>query len=430
MIAIVRSYYYKLKMWGVRGAFSYLLRQISQRRLQRWFAANAKRYPYEAPEVGITIIGHLSSRGSLCKTLRDFVFSLKDAGIPFQTFDIGKKEVPSEDVAPILTPRKDFRIRRYSHVVEMLASPLQDGIVDHRARIAFWEFESGLLEAFPTLVERTGDVIAMSDFNYNYFKRLLAGRRTVRKILYPLRLETDGVLPKAEARRRFGLGENDFIVFYNFSYSSGWGRKNPLGALQAFAAAFPSEQNAKLVFKTSFKKGFEHRERQLKEFAAEKGVLGRVVFIDDYLTQKDVFNLTNACDVYLSLHRAEGFGLGIAEAMSLGKAVVVTDYSSTTEFCNWENSLPVRYELVKMTDEFRDLVWYVATDVWAEPDVSDAAKHLRFLYGDLAAAVRIGDTARQLIFSQFSIERFHDSVARYLSDVTAGVDCKVCSKGC
>lgn len=415
------SYYYKFRMWGVRGMVDFLKNAHAERKVRRFFAVNAKRYPYETPEKGITVIGNLSKRGSLDKTLRDFVFSLRDAGIPYQTFDLGAKEVPSEDVAPILTPRSEFRIGRYSHVVEMVRSPLQEGIVRHQARIAFWEFETGLLEAFPTLIDRAGDVIAMSDFNYNYFKVVLKGRRGVHKLLYPLRIETNDVLSKIDARKRFGLSPEDFVVFYNFSYSSGWGRKNPLGVLQAFAAAFPNERRAKLVFKTSFKIGLERRESQLREFAREKGVTDRVVFVDDYLTQKDVFNLTNACDVYVSLHRAEGFGLGVAEAMSLGKAVVVTNYSSTTEFCNEDNSLPVRCSLVKMRDEHRDLVWFVAADKWAEPDVLDAAEKLRMLYGNPQLLERIGARAKASIREQFSIERFRVSVERFLSETNHAI---------
>ena len=319
-----------------------------------------------------------------------------------------------EDIALIQTPRSEFRIRRYSHVVEMFGSQLQDGIVTHRARIAFWEFESGLLEAFPTLSERTGDVVAMSDFNFHYFRILFKGLRNVYKIVYPLRFETSGVMPRDAARDRFGLRRDDFIVFYNFSYSSGWGRKNPLGALQAFLAAFPEDRRTCLVFKTSFKRGFEHREMQLKEYARERGALDRLIFIDDYLTQKDVFNLTNACDVYLSLHRAEGFGLGVAEAMSLGKAVVVTDYSSTTEFCREGNSLPVRYSIVNLNDERRDLAWHVAADKWADPDVEDAAEKLRMLRDDPLLLAQVGKCAKESIREQFSIERFKTSVLGFL----------------
>ncbi len=140
----------------------------------------------------------------------------------------------------------------------------------------------------------------------------------------------------------------------------------------------------------------------------------RVVFFDDYLTQRDVLNLTNACDVYLSLHRAEGFGLGIAEAMSLGKSVIVTDYSSTTEFCNAANSIPVGYKIVKMDESDNKL--YSAAEKWAEPDVDEAAQALSRLYADPKLRAALGTAARESILAQYSVSNFRESVWAYLSE--------------
>lgn len=408
MLTIVR----KFRIWGLRGAFNYLIGRIQQWRWHRYFAANARRFPYEQSEKGITVIGNLSSKGSLNKTLRDFCFSLKDAGIPFQTLDTGRKEIPPEDIDAILTPSEEFKIRRYSHVVEMINSPLQAGIVDHIARIGFWEFESGFLEAFPTYLEREGDVIGMSDFNVKYFEKIFAGRRTVFKILYPLRLEIDSVLPKSDCRKKFGFADNDFIVFYNFSYSSGYGRKNPEAAVRAFAKAFQHDQNAKLVFKTFKLSLKDDRSKQLKDLARELGVEDRLVLISDYLSQRDVFNLTNACDVYLSLHRAEGFGIGIAEAMSLGKAVVVTGYSSVTEFCNSENSVLIPYKLVAM--DHPDTAIYISAEHWADPDINQAVASLRQLKTDKDYCEALGQRGRASMLKQFSNVNFRSSVASYI----------------
>ena len=403
----------KIKVWGIHGAIDYMVRRYHDRRVSRMFWNNAKRYPFTNPEHGITVVGPISDRGSLSKVLRDFCFSLKDAGIPFQTFDLGSNSVPDEDVVPILTKRKDFRIARYTHLVEMISSPVPDGIVRNRGRIVFWEFESGLEQGYPVLFERAGDVIGMSDFNYNYYRRAFQGRRNVRKILYPLRIEVTPELSRAEARSRFHIPQNDFVVFYNFSYKSGIDRKNPAGAIRAFAKAFPSRQDSRMVLKTVAAKEFPDRVKVLRDLAAGLGVADRIVFVDDYLTQRDVLNLTNACDVYLSLHRAEGFGLGIAEAMSLGKPLVVTDYSSTTEFCNAGNSIPVGYRLVKMQKTENNL--YNAAGDWAEPNVEEAAKALAGLYEDRDKGIRIGAVARESIFRQYSIDNFRKSVLEYLS---------------
>ena len=403
----------KIKVWGIRGVIDYMVRRYRDWHVGRMFWNNAKRYPFTSPGRGITVVGPISDRGSLSKVLRDFCFSLRDAGIPFQTFDLGSNSVPEEDVVPILTKREDFRIARYTHLVEMISSPVPDGLVRNRGRIVFWEFESGLEQGYPVLFERTGDVIGMSDFNYNYYRRAFQGRRNVRKILYPLRIEATPELSRAEARSRFSIPQEDFVVFYNFSYKSGIDRKNPEGAIRAFAKAFSARQDVRMVLKTVAANEYPDRVKLLRDLAAGLGFADRIVFVDDYLTQRDVLNLTNACDVYLSLHRAEGFGLGIAEAMSLGKPVIVTNYSSTTEFCNVGNSIPIGYRLVKMQKTENNL--YNAAEDWAEPDVGEAAKVLAGLYEDLEKGSRIGAVAKESIFRQYSIDNFKKSVLEYLS---------------
>ena len=403
----------KLRIWGIKGAVDFLIARCREKRIERFFWRNARAHPCPQPEMGITVVGTLSDQGSLNKTLRDFCFSLKESGIPFQTWDLGSRVVPDEDVSAILTPKEDFCISRYSHLVEMIRSSVPDGIVRNRGRIVFWEFESGLLQGYPVLMERTGDVIGMSDFNYNYYRRVFEGKRNVHKILYPLRVSGEAELSMQDARLKFGIPDNAFVVFYNFSYKSGLDRKNPEGAIRAFAKALSDKKNAMMILKTVASSEFPERVQELRGLVDGLGIADKVKFFDDYLTQRDVLNLTNACDVYLSLHRAEGFGLGIAEAMSLGKPVIVTDYSSTTEFCNASNAIPVGYKIVKMG--VTDNKLYSAAEKWAEPDVDEAAQSLSRLYTDPKLRSALGTAARESILSQYSVANFRESVLAYLS---------------
>lgn len=403
----------KLRIWGIKGAVDFLKARFRERRIERFFRRNARTYSCLEPETGITVVGNLSNQGSLNKTLRDFCFSLKDAGIPFQAWDLGSRVVPDEDVAAILTPKEDFCISRYSHLVEMVRSPVPDGIVRNRGRIVFWEFESGLLQGYPVLMERAGDIIGMSDFNYNYYKQVFYGKRNVHKILYPLRVSGEAELSMQNARLKFGIPDNAFAVFYNFSYKSGLDRKNPEGAIRAFAEALSDKKNAMMVLKTVASSEFPGRVQELRGLVDGLGLADKVKFFDDYLTQRDVLNLTNACDVYISLHRAEGFGLGIAEAMSLGKPVIVTDYSSTTEFCNASNSIPVGYKIVKMGASDNKL--YSAAEKWAEPDVDGAAQSLSSLYADPKLRAALGSAARESILEQYSVSNFRKSILSFLA---------------
>jgi glycosyltransferase involved in cell wall biosynthesis len=343
------------------------------------------------------------------KTVRDFLYALKAAGIPFQSLDINTRhDVIASDYADILTPLTDFDIRKYDHVVEMFRSPLPDGMVPCRARIAFWEGEHGLLETFPYL--RSPDpLIAMSDFNFSDFRNELPSETPVFKILYPLQRVSTDMDDRETTRARYGIDEDDFVAFFNFDLGSFF-RKNPIGAMRAFAKAFRTEPKAKLVFKLNLAKNFPGRIDMLKAEASRLGISDKLILVAGYIPRKDVYGLANACDVYISLHRAEGFGIGVAEAMQLGKPVIVTDYSSTTEFCSAANSIPVPYRLVPI----RSGEYFSAMQTWADADVDAAAMALRKCHDDVAFRTEIGRKGKAFVEEHFSTANFRKSVEAFL----------------
>ncbi len=344
------------------------------------------------------------------KTVRDFLYALKNTGIPFQSFDLNTRhDVISSDYADILTPRESFDIRKYDHVVEMFRSPLPNGIVPCRARIAFWEGEYGLLDAFPYL-SGSDPVIAMSDFNAQDFRRELPSGTPVYKILYPLQRVSSDMDDQATTRARYGIGADDFVVFFNFDLGS-FHRKNPLGAMRAFAQALGDKPDAKLVFKLNLAKDFPDKVALLKEEASRLKIGEKLVLVSGYLPRKDIYGLTNACDVYLSLHRAEGFGIGVAEAMQLGKPVIVTDYSATTEFCNSDNSIPIPYRLIAI----RPGEYFESMLTWADTDIDAAAAALRRCYDDPAYRTAIGQRGKAFVEEHFSTANFKQSVEEFLN---------------
>ena len=344
------------------------------------------------------------------KVARDFLYALKNAGIPFQSFDLNTRhDVVPSDYADILTSRDSFDIRKYDHVVEMFRSPLPGGIVPCRARIAFWEGEHGLLDAFPYL-KGPDTVIAMSDFNAQGFRRELPSETPVCKILYPLQRVSTDMDDLSTIRARYGIGADDFVVFFNFDLGS-FHRKNPLGAMRAFAQAVGNEPTAKLVFKLNLAKDFPDKVALLKEEASRLNIGRKLVLVSGYLPRKDIYGLTNACDVYLSLHRAEGFGIGVAEAMQLGKPVIVTDYSATTEFCNSGNSIPIPYRLIAI----RPGEYFESMRTWADADIDAATAALRRCYDDPAYRAAIGLKGKAFVDEHFSTANFKRSVEAFLN---------------
>jgi len=202
--------------------------------------------------------------------------------------------------------------------------------------------------------------------------------------------------PPTDGRTRFGLPESRCLFLFAYDLNSYQERKNPLAVIEAYRRAFPGEQGVALVIKTQNPARNAAAYQQLQ--AALDG-LQQVTLITETLTRADVYWLEQACDVFVSLHRAEGFGLAVAECMFLGKPVISTDWSATAEFLNESNGAPVRYHLTKLEKSHGP---YQAGQTWAEPDIDHAAEWMRRLLHDPALAARLGQAARATIQTRFA----------------------------
>src|SRR5262249_38807102 len=152
-------------------------------------------------------------------------------------------------------------------------------------------------------------------------------------------------------------------------FSSYLERKNPIAALRAFEELCNRcpDKDLYLVIKA---KGGEAREKDYRTFSDYiRRFKGRLLVIDKLLTDNEIKNLVRCCDCFISLHRSEGFGLGLITAMFLGKPVVATAYSANMDFMTEANSCPVRYQLCNVPDGDYP---FSAGQVWAEPDIEHA----------------------------------------------------------
>lgn len=398
----------KFRVWGIPGIKDYTTKKFAWWKMSRGLRQIAKLDALAKPERGITLIGDFKIGASNSKTLRDFAHALKDAEIPFQTYSTDRVcTIPQKDYEDILTPHENFRIRKYTHVIEMFRSPLPRDLASNRSRIAFWEGEHGMFEVWPFLRGKD-PIIGMSDFNVEYFKNNIDGA-PVYKILYPLRKIDENVPSVSEIRKRFDIAENKFVVFFNFDFGS-YHRKNPIGAIQAFSAAFQGNMDCVLVFKTQGAKAHATELAELHAAACKAGIEQQFKIITDYLSHELLYGLTAACDVYLSLHRGEGFGIGMAEAMLFGKPVVATNWSANTEFCKEQNSLPVPYRMVSI----KPGEYFESMKEWAEADIEVAAAKLRTLYDTPDLRKEIGRKAKAFVEDHFSLDNFKKSVNSFL----------------
>ena len=126
----------------------------------------------------------------------------------------------------------------------------------------------------------------------------------------------------------------------------------------------------------------------------------RVVLINETLNYDALLQLKAACDCYISLHRSEGWGFGMIEAMNLRVPVVCTGYSGNMDFCSDETAWLVDYEEVAL--ERDDYIFVHRGQKWAEPDLSDAAANLRAVWSDPAARAAKVAAAHANVHKNFS----------------------------
>jgi glycosyltransferase involved in cell wall biosynthesis len=202
--------------------------------------------------------------------------------------------------------------------------------------------------------------------------------------------------PRASLRALFGLPATSFLFLCMFDLNSYTARKNPGAAIEAFRRSGLAGRGAALVIKVHNADG---NPADYESLAAAVRDLPGTILISRTLSRADVYALEEACDCLVSLHRSEGFGLAIAECMYLGKPVIATGWSATSEYLNSLNGFPVAFELVKLAETHGP---YSKGSTWAEPDPSHAADLMKRVVADPAEAARLGASARATIERRFS----------------------------
>ncbi|MCZ0903745.1 glycosyltransferase, partial [Microcoleus sp. HI-ES] len=182
-----------------------------------------------------------------------------------------------------------------------------------------------------------------------------------------------------------------FIFLFVFDFSSHIQRKNTLATIQAFKQAFGEDTRLLLIIKSS--NSNKHLEQQ-KLLMSAIANCSNIKHLDGYLSKNKLNGLLYNCDCYVSLHRCEGFGLTMAEAMFYGKPVIATGYSSNTEFMNVGNSYLVKYKLIPIE---QDCGPYKKGNVWAEADVEHAADLMRYVFNNYREAQQMGAIAAEEI---------------------------------
>ena len=194
------------------------------------------------------------------------------------------------------------------------------------------------------------------------------------------------------------MTEKTFVVLTVFDFASCVERKNPWASLLAFVTAFcHGDEDVILIIKTINGDHFKDEFQMVKDMTRRTS--NRIFCLDDCVNREIMSDLYLSCDAYISLHRAEGFGLTILEAMMAEKPVVVTGYSGNMGFTNDTNSCLVSYRLVPVTSSK-----VYSGGNWAEPDRLHGAFHLYRLYKNHNLRSSIGRKAKEYVDKLFRIE--------------------------
>lgn len=318
---------------------------------------------------GVNVYGYVFAESGTGEHTRLLVSSIREAGIDYSvipfTTTLSRQESGFADFG---TGRPEFDINIIgvnADQMDVFVEKFGREALENRYNIALWAWE---IEEFPDWMAESAVYLDEIWANSSFSAQAIAKKVDIPVHPFPLPIRTPN--PPARSRYELGLPER-FLFLFCFDMDSIFARKNPLALIEAFKMAFPDDSGAHLLIKSI--NGDRHPE-EVKLLQTASNGRRDILLWDGYLAGEEHDVLMAACDAYVSLHRSEGFGLTIAEAMALGRPVIATGYSGNLDFMNEENSYLVPFHPVAVGPDNHP---YAENSVWAEPDVEIAAALMR-----------------------------------------------------
>jgi len=389
-------------------------RLATLQRTKERFRATRKTGAHKHAPAGVNLVAYIRADMGLGTAARGLAAAFNAAGVPFNVINMehgnysshtdhswSHKEVHEShyDITIVcVNPDNSFYLR----------TQIPPEILGNRYVIANWYWElPEMPNEWLAEFEYTDEVWAAT----NFIKDAISRKAPVPVVRVPPVVQLSQTAKKS-SRAQLGLRENRFLFLAMFDTKSVLERKNPLGVLRAFKSAFAgNDANVGLVLKFS---NLDYEQPVLRELREELAGCKNVFVIDRLLTRDELTSLIAECDCFVSLHRSEGFGLGPAEAMSLGKPAIVTNWSGNTDYMTADNCIPIDYELVQLG---RDYGPYKAHQHWAEPDLEQAAHWMKRIVAEPELAREIGLRGQQTILSEFSPEAVGKIVQARLDEI-------------
>lgn len=348
---------------------------------------------------GANLIGYARGEFGMGEHVRMTASALNSQGIPFAILNYEERGVHGKrdrSVDHWISAQQNFMANIFhinADILPTVAMALGSHFFANRLNIGYWAWElANCPPEFDLAFNMVDEVWAISEFVRNSF----AQRSPVPVINMPLCVS----LPKIKRRyqrKDFNLPEDSFTFLYSFDSASYLDRKNPIGAVRAFKSAFPKRTEKVLFLLKTMNQPKSHPywTTLLQEIEEDP----RIRIITSRLMREELLGLYTVCDCFVSLHRSEGFGRGPAEAMLLGKPVIATNYSGTTEFAKEGTACVVDYELIPV-GEGQYPCWQ--GQVWADPDIEQAAWYMKKLVTDLNFNKSIAKAGQEFVANNFN----------------------------
>lgn len=390
--------------------------QRAKKRYLAWSTGklkNEKIAPFDKKyyKDGVNLIGNIRGDFGLGQSCRLIARELQVSGIAFgiceyHTSDKEHMEDRSCDSLLMTEPKYNINLFHINANEFTLAYfRLGKQIWDYRYNIAFWLWE---LEDFPKewagCIDLLHEIWTPSEFVSN------AIRKCTDKPVVTIPYYVEAPIDENYDRPYFKLPEDQFLFLMMYDSNSIMERKNPLGVLEAFKEAFAKKpQKAGLVIKLN---GENNDEIDfIKQYLDG---CRNVYFMTEVLSKTEVNSLIAVVDVYVSMHRAEGFGLVMAEAMCNGTPCIATNWSANTEFMDQESACLLDYKLVPVQ---KDMGPFRKGNYWAQPDVRQAAVYMQRLYEDKEFYEKISQNARRHADKIFDLERTAGAIRKRVREI-------------
>jgi glycosyltransferase involved in cell wall biosynthesis len=378
----------------------------------------AEKCDAAAPDV--SVVGYLRLALGVGEAGRQILRTLRHAGFNARGMPISLNSMSAavdHSLEPLFDDSTEAPVQVFNvnadqlpAVISHMGSALRQDA--YRAVMPFWE-----LEDFPAPWLQAFDLVDEVWAPTRFIQTMLA-RRLDKPVLHmPLPLAFDA--PPGVERSHFGLPEDTFLFFFSFDFLSFVERKNPMALVRAYRQAFRhggAHHKAALVIKTLNAEVVPEQGRALRE--ALRGDPD-VVLIERTLSREETLQLIGCCDAVASLHRSEGLGLLIAEGMALGKPVIATDYSATTELVSRHTGWPVDFKLVPVPNGHYP---FHEGQLWAHPDEGHAAWQMRQVFHHRGEAERRAQAARAHLHARFGADVCSARLRERLDEIMR-IDC-------